>query len=222
MLSIVLKGTNGCNLACSYCSLGNKKNVSKVTKEKIYDIMRYSCELCEHISEKHICFILHGGEPTIISSSAYGYAIDRIKNEYKNLNIEISLQTNGYNLSEEWIDFFKRYDVSVGVSVDGSALIHDSERITINGENTFAVVKLGDVRDNKGELLGLVPDFINLMREIGYKYYNEIILINQSGTGAIRSAGNMKSRKIVKCHQNVLVFYKGDLKKIKDKFPELR
>ncbi len=141
MLSIVLKGTNGCNLACSYCSLGNKNNVSKVTKEKMYDIMRYSCELCKHISEKNICFILHGGEPTIISSSTYGYTIDRIKNEYKDLNIEISLQTNGYNLSEEWIDFFERYDVSVGVSVDGSALIHDRERITINGENTFAVVK---------------------------------------------------------------------------------
>lgn len=141
MLNIILKGTNGCNLACSYCSLGNKKNVSKVAKEKMYDIMKYSCELCENISEKNICFILHGGEPTIISSFTYAYAIDRIKNEYKDLNIEISLQTNGYNLSEEWLDFFEKYDVSVGVSIDGSALIHDKERITINGENTFSVVK---------------------------------------------------------------------------------
>lgn len=89
-------------------------------------------------------------------------------------------------------------------------------------DNSFCVVKLGEVRDNKGELIGLIPDFINLMKELGYHYYNEIILINQSGTGAIRAAGNMKSRKIVKCHQNVLVFYKGDLKKIKDKFQELR
>ena len=89
-------------------------------------------------------------------------------------------------------------------------------------ENTFTVVKLGEVRDNKGELIGFVPDFINMMKKIGYHYYNEIILINQSGTGAIRAAGNMKSRKIVKCHQNVLVFYKGDVTKIKDNFAELR
>ena len=42
---------------------------------------------------------------------------------------------------------------------------------------------------------GFVPDFINMMKKLGYHYYNEIILINQSGTGAIRAAGNMKSRK---------------------------
>lgn len=89
-------------------------------------------------------------------------------------------------------------------------------------DDSFAVVKIGDLRDNKGELIGLVPDFINIMRLIGYKYYNEIILVNQSGSAALRAAGNMKSRKVVKCHQNVLVFYKGDIKHIKDKFETLR
>lgn len=90
-------------------------------------------------------------------------------------------------------------------------------------DDTFTVVKVGEVRDNKtGEMRGFVPDTINMMKNIGWKYYNEIILINQSGTAAIRSAGNMKSRKIVKCHQNVLVFYKGDTTKIKDKYEVLR
>ena len=90
-------------------------------------------------------------------------------------------------------------------------------------DDTFAVVKVGEIRDNKtGEMRGFVPDVINMMTAIGWKYYNEIILINQSGTAAIRTAGNMKSRKIVKCHQNVLVFYKGDTTTIKDKFEVLR
>lgn len=89
-------------------------------------------------------------------------------------------------------------------------------------KDSFIVVKLGDVRDNKGEMIGLVPDFINLMKDLGFKYYNEIILINQSGSAALRAAGNMKSRKVVKCHQNVLVFYKGDISHIKTKFEQLR
>ena len=89
--------------------------------------------------------------------------------------------------------------------------------------DTFTVIKVGEIRDNKtGEMRGFVPDVISMMRNIGWHYYNEIILINQSGTAAIRSAGNMKSRKIVKCHQNVLVFYKGDTTTIKDKFEVLR
>ena len=104
---------------------------------------------------------------------------------------------------------------------DGLFIVFASVRNLLK-DNSFCVVKLGEVRDNKGELIGLVPDFINMMKSLGFKYYNEIILINQSGTGAIRAAGNMKSRKIVKCHQNVLVFYKGDVTKIKDNFPELR
>ena len=90
-------------------------------------------------------------------------------------------------------------------------------------DNTFTVVKVGEIRDNKtGEMRGFVPDTINMMKNNGWKYYNEIILINQSGTAAIRSAGNMKSRKIVKCHQNVLVFYKGDTRKIKERYEVLR
>lgn len=90
-------------------------------------------------------------------------------------------------------------------------------------DDTFTVIQVGEIRDRKtGELRGFVPDVINMMKSIGWHYYNEIILINQSGTAAIRTAGNMKSRKIVKCHQNILVFYKGDVSTIKDKFKALR
>jgi|GEM_PF-4100299 len=31
----------------------------------------------------------------------------------------------------------------------------------------------------------------------------------------------MINRKVVRCHQNVLVFYKGDTKQIKEQFPEI-
>lgn len=41
------------------------------------------------------------------------------------------------------------------------------------------------------------------------------------GSGAIRARRNMINRKVVRCHQNVLVFYKGDTKQIKEQFPEI-
>lgn len=141
MLSIILKGTNGCNLACSYCSLGKKKNIIKTTREMMYEIMKYACELCKEISEKDICFILHGGEPTVVDSSVYNYAIEKIKKEYADLYIKISMQTNGYYLSEEWIDFFIQHNVSVGVSIDGAAAIHDKERKAVDGGSTFSIVQ---------------------------------------------------------------------------------
>lgn len=79
-------------------------------------------------------------------------------------------------------------------------------------QNRFVVVKIGEIRDKKtGVYRNFVGDNIRIMQELGLKYYNEIILINQIGTLPIRAPKQMnQSRKIGKCHQNVLAFYKGE------------
>jgi hypothetical protein len=52
--------------------------------------------------------------------------------------------------------------------------------------------------------------------------YNEIILVNVVGSLAIRVRRQFNGgRKVGKMHQNVLVFYKGEPKKIKENYPEL-
>ena len=52
--------------------------------------------------------------------------------------------------------------------------------------------------------------------------YNEIILINVAGSLPIRVGRQFESgRKVGKMHQNVLVFYKGDPKKIREEFPKI-
>ena len=49
-----------------------------------------------------------------------------------------------------------------------------------------------------------------------------MILVNAVGSLPIRAGKQFNaSRKIGKTHQNVLVFYKGDPKKIKENYPEL-
>ena len=87
-------------------------------------------------------------------------------------------------------------------------------------ENRFLVVKVAEIRDkNTGEYRNFVGDNITIMKEVGFKYYNEITLVNAIGTAPIRANNSMRNRKIVKVHQNVLVFYKGDIDKIQDDFP---
>ena len=51
--------------------------------------------------------------------------------------------------------------------------------------------------------------------------YNEIIMAERIGTACMKAANYMKNRKVVKTHQNILVFYNGDAKKIKINFPIL-
>ena len=86
--------------------------------------------------------------------------------------------------------------------------------------NRFLAVKVGEIRDERGVYRNFVADNIRVFRELGLHYYNEIILVTAVGSAAIR-AGNQFSagRKISKTHQNILVFYKGDLRRIKHEFP---
>jgi DNA modification methylase len=72
----------------------------------------------------------------------------------------------------------------------------------------FAVFVVGEVRDKNGNYYGFVPDTINAFKECKMKYYNEAILLDQLGNASMRANGNMKSRKLVKIHQNVLIFKK--------------
>ena len=75
----------------------------------------------------------------------------------------------------------------------------------------FAVWVIGEVRDKKGKYYGFVQDTIRAFQAAGMDYYNEVILVTPIGSNAIR-AGRMfeASRKLVKGHQNALVFTNSD------------
>ena len=89
-------------------------------------------------------------------------------------------------------------------------------------DDTFLVIKVGEIRNKKtGEYRSFVADNVKTFTDIGFKYYNELTLVHPAGTAPIRASQNMRSRKVVKLHQNVLVFYKGDLNNIAGKYPKL-
>lgn len=83
-------------------------------------------------------------------------------------------------------------------------------------DNRFACFVVANYRaKEKGrEMLDFVGDTIRAFEDAGAKLYNDIILINSVGTGAMRANTSFVrgARKVVKTHQNVLVFVKGDPK----------
>lgn len=86
----------------------------------------------------------------------------------------------------------------------------------------FAVVVVGDVRDKRtGCYYDFVGDVKRMFKDAGMPLYNEVVLIESGASTALRVTNCMKMRKMVKCHQNVLVFYKGDPRKIKNHFPAI-
>lgn len=89
---------------------------------------------------------------------------------------------------------------------------------TLLQENSFLILKLSEIRNKHGDYYGFIPDNINIMKGIGFKYYNEIILKNANGTAPLRANKSMQTRKTVRVHQNILIFYKGTHTSLKQEF----
>lgn len=129
---------------------------------------------------------------------------------YADLEIYSKLDNDLSNMS--YNDFFKTIKIILTKSVNKLK------------ENRFAVIVIGEVRDkNTGIYLGLVPNIIQTMTDAGMNYYNDIILQTPIGNLHMRAGAYMdSSRKIGKQHQNILVFYKGNPKNIKNYFKSLK
>ena len=97
-----------------------------------------------------------------------------------------------------------------------------SKSIKCLKQDRFGVIVIGDVRNKKDSgYYGLQDDIKRIFRREGMILYNEMILITPAGNAGLKASNFMKYRKMVKIHQNILVFYKGDYKNIKKIFPEL-
>jgi 1-aminocyclopropane-1-carboxylate deaminase/D-cysteine desulfhydrase-like pyridoxal-dependent ACC family enzyme len=74
----------------------------------------------------------------------------------------------------------------------------------------FAVYVVGDVRDDEGAYRGLVADTIKCAQNAGLSLYNDAVMRTPLGSVQLRARNFfVPGRKLVKSHQNILVFYKG-------------
>jgi 1-aminocyclopropane-1-carboxylate deaminase/D-cysteine desulfhydrase-like pyridoxal-dependent ACC family enzyme len=87
-------------------------------------------------------------------------------------------------------------------------------------DNRFAVFVVGEIRDGRGGMCNFVGDTVKAFLDAGLVLYNEAILINPAGSGPMRANNQFAApRKLVKSHQNVFVFWKGDPRDVKAHLP---
>lgn len=111
-----------------------------------------------------------------------------------------------------------------GTYEDFIEILRDAFTVSIGclKDNRFAVIVVGDVRDKRSSFYyDLCGDIKRIFKDGGMSLYNEIILVETGASTALRASRNMDTRKVGKCHQNILVFYKGKPKDIKKHFPKI-
>jgi hypothetical protein len=127
---------------------------------------------------------------------------------YFDLEVYSDLPTDASN-QKEYNDFLQILDNAF------------SDSIKCLKDNRFAFIVVGDIRAKDGTYYKFPDHIKKIFTENGMSLYNEMILLDPLGTAPARANKYMKSRKVVKVHQNILVFYKGDTKNIKNIYKEL-
>jgi len=94
--------------------------------------------------------------------------------------------------------------------------------ISVLNDNSFFVVMTGDSRDNKGAYYGCESEHELFFKNQGLHIYNKIIYLECEFTRLAHAKKTIgASRKFPKREQKIQVFYKGDMKKIGERFAKI-
>ena len=143
---VVIQPTSFCNLNCDYCYLPDRLSKHRLSLDLIEPIFKNLFQ--SQFVGKEFTVVWHAGEPLTMSIDFYKSAFDKINRLNREFNsnrcsITHAFQTNGTLINQAWCDLIKKYQVKVGVSLDGPAFIHDAHRQTRKGLGTHASTMRG-------------------------------------------------------------------------------
>lgn len=165
---LLIKPVLKCDLNCDYCYehqeglLDSDKSNVKTDIEK----MKESIDKWHEYFGNKDSITIHGGEPLLLPiedlEELFRYSNQKLKEN--NLDKHVGLQTNGNLITDEHIDLFEKYDVGVGISLDGFGELNDMrgypdlERTREYTENLEATIK--KIRDR-----GIGIGFISVLHQ---------------------------------------------------------
>lgn len=200
-------GKDKCNILDPFAG-GSVRGIVANYLEYKYTGIELRAEQCESNREQALNILEINNQPKWYCGDS-DRILDELKDNYDlifscppyfNLEIYSDLIDDISNMSYE--NFINKYTSIIKKSCD------------LLNKGGYAVFVLSDVRKKikggySGGYVGLVKETINIFMNIGMEYYNDIILINNTGNAGIRADKYMKSGKIVRVHQNILVFKKN-------------
>lgn len=175
-------------LGHSFTGIEIREEQAKLNNERTCEKAKYICDDGQNVL-KHI---QENSQDMIFSCPPY-FDLE----EYSNLENDASNQ-------ETYEDFIKILDNAF------------TDSIRCLKDNRFAVIIVGDLRDKEGFYYNFHEDIKFIFNKNGMRLYNELILIEPIGLNAMRANATMRSRKVPKVHQNILVFFKSEDKRIED------
>ena len=128
-----------CQASCKYCFGPHKGAVmdERTAREAVFFIH----SVAEETDAKEISIIFHGGEPLLAPVPVWDTIFDAIRSKLADYKLSLSLQSNLWNLDDEFLRMFRENNVAIGTSLDGPEEICDINRGDGYYEKTIASIK---------------------------------------------------------------------------------
>ncbi|MEV7442804.1 radical SAM protein [Streptomyces sp. NPDC091204] len=160
---VILKVAGRCNLDCTYCyefnladqtlAAGPRMMSDEVFSSTIERMRRHA----DKSGQRSISLSFHGGEPCLVGAARFDRWCEEARASLPDLQVFISVQTNGTLINRDWIDVFLRHGVDVGISLDGPPEVHDHFRIRRSGGGSYKAVRRGiDMLQANGVRYGIL------------------------------------------------------------------
>ncbi len=142
----VIKLVSGCNLACDHCYVYTMADTSWRSRPALMPratIARTSARIAQHAAHHkmpRVRVVLHGGEPLLAGADQLDYTARVLRLQLDpSVALEITIQTNGTLLTEEFMKVLHSHQIKVGVSIDGGEAQHDRHRRYASGRGSYAL-----------------------------------------------------------------------------------
>lgn len=184
--ALVVKVASRCNLNCTYCYMYNMgdttyKNQPKVMQHDVIGaLINEINSYCLKYELKTFLIVFHGGEPLLTGKDFYE---DFVTAEKKIIGDKVRLiytiQTNAVLLTDAWCELFARLNITVGISLDGTAAINNKYRIDHSGKGSYdRIVKGLKIAQNNAKInraLGIITVINNSVSPYEvYSHFKEL------------------------------------------------
>jgi len=140
----VLKVHSRCNLACNHCYVYEAADQSwrtqpmAISEKTVSTAAASIASYARNHALTSVGVVLHGGEPLLLGHARMSEVLRTLASTIGAVcTLDLSVQTNGVLLDEEFARLFGQYQVQVGISLDGGKIANDRHRVFAHGGSSY-------------------------------------------------------------------------------------
>jgi uncharacterized protein len=135
------------------------------------EAVRFVRDIAAETAAKELSIVFHGGEPLLAPFAVWETMLDEICVRLSDYRLSMNIQSNLWNLDDDFLELFRAHGVSIGASLDGPKELCDLTRGEGYFDRTFASIRRANVAGRTVSAIATItPQTLPYTREIA-KYF---------------------------------------------------